>query len=402
MDWRSLLSTHRLMRGPVAANQARSEFHKDFDRIVFSSAFRRLQDKTQVFPLAANDYVHTRLTHSIEAACVARSLGTLVGSLVVERSEAPGFSADEFGDVASAAALAHDIGNPPFGHAGEACIRSWFETEGAPLLAQLDPPVCHDLLGFDGNAQGFRVLARLQNARDRGGMQLTSAVLGAFTKYPHRPRPGYPKAGFYGTDEALFEEVALSLGLPRAADGGWFRHPLAHVVEAADDICYSVVDVEDGCRLGLVSHDEAEALLGAIAREGGRLEASRSYATLDDPDARVGYLRALAIDQLVGEAFRIFRERYDEIMQGGEVPALAAAGIFGDRLERIVAFCRQRLYVASDDGGEDSLARRVIFAILRQRLPPSRPVSAPAVMRAVDNLAGMTDSYAVRVAGLTA
>ena len=402
MRWMSLLSGYRLMRGHSPTSDLRTEFQKDFDRIVFSSAFRRLQDKTQIFPLSTNDYVHTRLTHSIEVACVARSLGTLVGDYVGSRGEVRGVSPHEFGAVASAAALAHDIGNPPFGHEGEAAVRGWFATEGGALLERLNEDQRRHLLGFDGNAQGFRILARLQNARDRGGMQLTCAVLGAFTKYPHLPRAGSLKCGFYGVDRPLFEQVAEQLGLQPSSSGGWCRHPLAYVVEAADDICYSVVDVEDGYRLGLISYDDIHVLLGAIASEGGRIESTGSYGLLDENDARVGYLRARSIDALVTESFRVFCKYYDTIMSGGPAPALVTAGVFAERLAQIVALSRDRLYPPPELGGDDSLARRAIAAILRAQLLSDPGVDWHGVTRVLDRLAGMTDSFAARVAGVMA
>lgn len=235
MDWNLLLSTERLGRGKEASQDARSEFQRDYDRIVYSSAFRRLQDKTQVFPLAESDYVRTRLTHSIEVSCVGRSLGTLAGSFVRKKekfTDDPRFHPQEFGNVVAAACLAHDIGNPPFGHSGEEAIRQWFRERGKDYLADLPDEQAEDLRRFEGNAQGFRVLGRLQNRVDGGGMQLTHAVLAAFSKYPRRSylpafdgtkKVSEKKFGFVVGDEEWFSKVATGTGLIGKIDGAWWR-----------------------------------------------------------------------------------------------------------------------------------------------------------------------------------
>ena len=185
MDWHRLLSDRRLGRGPEPDQDARTVFQRDYDRIVYSSAFRRLQDKTQVFPLAESDYVRTRLTHSIEVSCVGRSLGTLVGVRLEELKIIESGVGRALGDVVAAACLAHDIGNPPFGHSGEDAIRTWFEKNASQVLADLTEEERKDFLNYEGNAQGFRVLTPdSRNRINEGGMQLTHAVLGAYSKYP--------------------------------------------------------------------------------------------------------------------------------------------------------------------------------------------------------------------------
>ncbi len=248
MDWNRLLSRTRSgLDRPHPASEARTDFQRDFDRIVFSSAFRRLQDKTQVFPLSQSDYVRTRLTHSLEVSSVGRSLGTMVGDQVIRRHQLKGVDPQDFGAVVAAACLAHDIGNPPFGHAGEDAIRLWFATAatGQTVLAALPEAQRQDFLRFEGNAQGFRIITRLQSPDNPGGMQLTCALLGAFTKYPRAAwlpvaapsGVAFRKFGFYQDDRDLFAEVAGQLGLDEVAPDAWRRHPLAWLVEVACNNC---------------------------------------------------------------------------------------------------------------------------------------------------------------------
>ena len=242
MQWSDLLSTQRLGREGNPAADVRSEFQRDFDRIVYSSAFRRLQDKTQVFPLAESDYVRTRLTHSIEVSSVGRSLGRLVGEMVEKRKANGGVDAREFGNIVAAACLAHDIGNPPFGHSGEEAMRAWFEGEGEQFLKGLGAAERQDFQRFEGNAQGFRVLTRLQNAVNRGGLQMTYAVLGAYTKYPRTAfvpelsmskKVSEKKFGICVEDEPNFATIAGGIGLVNKTRGAWSRHPLAFLMVAA-------------------------------------------------------------------------------------------------------------------------------------------------------------------------
>lgn len=318
MEWSKLLSPTRLGRKDAKQKDVRSEFQIDYDRIVYSSAFRRLQDKTQVFPLSESDYVRTRLTHSIEVSCVGRSLGTLVGQFVIEQAGLKDIQAQEFGNIVAAACLAHDIGNPPFGHSGEEAIRVWFKGSGKKYLKGLSREEKEDFLNFEGNAQGFRVLTRLQNAINRGGMQLTYAVLGAYNKYPRRAYlPKFAKSenvsekkfGFVRSDEKSFKEIAEGLGLNKKQGGAWSRHPLAFLMEAADDICYRIIDLEDGHRVGRVSFEETEKLLKPMAFSTKKESREGSYALIDDEKGKVEYLRARAISRLIFEAVLAFKER---------------------------------------------------------------------------------------------
>lgn len=298
MKWDRLLSADRLGKSETKVMaEGRSSFHQDYDRVVFSSAFRRLQDKTQVFPLAKSDYVRTRLTHSLEASCVGRSLGMQVGLRLTKANKLPKqVDASGVGMIVSTACPAHDIGNPPFGHAGEQAICEWFEGNGKKFLDPLTNAEKADFLKFEGNAQGFRILTRLQHPDDEGGLQLTHATLAAFSKYPTpsveagsknaQRNVGAKKHGFFDADRTLFRRVAEGVGLePKVQVEGWCRHPLAYLVEAADDICYSTIDLEDGIRRGHVSFREAKRLLERLIKD------SRSNARLksirDEQDLRL-------------------------------------------------------------------------------------------------------------------
>ena len=280
MDWKVLLREHRLCRPGAESQPGRSPFQQDLDRVVFSAAFRRLAHKTQVHPLSANDHVHTRLTHSIEVASVGRSLGTIVGMPIADKLGDPQITSATFGYIVQAACLAHDIGNPPFGHSGEDTIGSWFNSEGQSSKifgSDMKDVEKNDLKYFEGNAQGFRILTQLENYRWSGGLQLTFAVLGTFAKYPRssliHPIPndsyiGGRKIGFFESERIYFEQIASELGLMERSSQlrYWCRHPLAFLVEAADDICYALIDIEDGFTLGYLTFTEAKELLEPSGR----------------------------------------------------------------------------------------------------------------------------------------
>lgn len=323
MNWKQLLSPDRLGTGvPGKITQERSPFQRDFDRIVFSGSFRRLQDKTQVFPLVKTDYVRTRLTHSLETSSIGRSLGTATGVFICENFDAGNATPSDVGSIVAAAALAHDIGNPPLGHAGEEAIRHWFLTSSAAkqLYPTLSEAEMRDISCFEGNAQGFRVLTRLEMPDQIGGMQLTAATLGTFSKYPVgslvpcRPQGvAGKKFGYFQSEKALFAEVAEHCGLIKTGDGAWVRHPLAYLVEAADDIAYLIVDFEDGHRLGLVDYRELEMYFLQI------IDSERSaehVATLETPIRKAEFLRAQAIGSLVRQVSKVFIDHQQELLEG--------------------------------------------------------------------------------------
>ncbi len=326
MDWQQLLSSKRLGKTrPEPITPGRSPFQQDFDRIVFSSAFRRLQDKAQVFPLADNDYVRTRLTHSMEVSCIGRSMGSGVGAFICREYDLGDIQPSDVGAIVAAACLAHDIGNPPLGHSGEEAIRHWFATSEVArvIAAGMTPAECSDIENYEGNAQGFRILARLQMPDNPGGMQLTCATLGSFAKYPVGSPEirkiegvGAKKFNFFQADNKLFAEVAETTGLTpvEGRQYAWHRHPLVFLVEAADDISYQIVDFEDGHMLGIIPYPELEAVMLEII--GTESRSATQLQKLDDPERKVEFLRAKALGTLVGQIITGFVEHHQQILAG--------------------------------------------------------------------------------------
>ncbi|MBC5993948.1 dGTP triphosphohydrolase [Pontibacter cellulosilyticus] len=334
ITWDKLISKKRFETADkkyTSDESVRGEFQRDYDRIVFSSAFRRLQNKTQVMPMPESDFVHTRLTHSLEASVVGRSLGRIVGKSILERypelAEEKNIQEADFGDVVAAACLAHDIGNPPFGHSGEDAISSYFESEAAkPYLTNLTEAQKADLIRYEGNAAGFRVLTYTYptHCNMPGGLSLTYTTLATFTKYPKESLPiilntkntSEKKYGFFQTEKAWFNNIAKELGLLKKGQAGevyYHRHPLAFLVEAADDICYRIIDFEDGLKLGLVPQEQGMDLLRQILN----LDSNhKSSLTFYDWKEEIGYLRARIIGKLIDETTAVFLEHEQEMLNG--------------------------------------------------------------------------------------
>lgn len=441
MKWMKLLSNKRL--GTVERNEhdyARDDFQRDFDRIVFSSAFRRLQDKTQVFPLSESDYIRKRLTHSLETSCVGRSLGHMVGKEIIEKYKLKNLLPSHFGSIVASACVAHDIGNPPFGHSGEDAIQHWFAKgdSGSQYLKLLNPKHKNDFLQYEGNAQGFRLLTRLLHEHNKGGLQLTCATLGAFMKYPRasftaKQSQEYKgvsakKYGFFDSERLFFEEVAQETGLLRRRKGSvwWCRHPLAFLVEAADDICYRIIDFEDGYRLGHVSFRETEELLLLIDTSDN---IKAKLQQILGGNEKIEYLRAKSINKLIHEACSIFMKHEENILKG----------LFDDNLinyvpqktilDNIQRISKKHIYSARPVieieaagfdvvgglldafvGSIEDIAKRANKASkrsqkIRQLIPdqfvelssaPASPEASYArLLKLVDFVSGMTDSYAV-------
>ena len=439
MDWRTLLQPRRIgrngqMAGPSGApdlDELRTEFFRDWDRIVFCSAFRRLQDKTQVHPMAKTDYVRTRLTHSLEVASVGRSLGMQAGRVVSALD--PGLrhlaSPQDMGAIVAAACLMHDIGNPPFGHAGESAIQEYFSGPGRAWLQDLPPSEQADLLHFEGNAQGFRTAVRLQHPEQPGGLQLTWPTLGAFAKYPCdavsglQPGAGVSrrKFGFMQGERVLFTEVAEGLGLRRTGSAAWQRHPLAFLVEAADDICYGVIDIEDGAKSGHITHDELRGLHEPFIDAVHRARAD----TLVDRQHQAEYLRAVTIGVLVDRVARVFRDRHDELLAGTlDAPLLdhidgaqdfrrfrqlAADRLYDERSKlelqvagfEIIGWLLQALCEAVErmaaGTGASERARMLVGLIPAGPQPLHTRGRYERLLAVTDFVAGMTDTYALEL-----
>lgn len=349
MNWLQLLSPQRLDAKPDFAEPSRSAFEQDYDRIIFSHPFRRLQDKTQVHPLPEHDFVHTRLTHSLEVSSVGRSLGKKVGEVILQRH--PELNAQsslfDFGAIVAAAALAHDLGNPPFGHAGEDALSDFFlhHLHGQSFKEKVTEAEWADLTKFEGNAQGFRLLNKKQY-----GLKLTAATLGAFTKYPcpsffpnrDKSKKSQKKFGFFLSEQTAFEKAASQLGL-LAGETCWCRHPLAFLVEAADDICYSIIDLEDGCRLGLISFAETVEMMAAILGDQFDSKKLSKHISLNE---KLGVLRAMVIGKLVDDCTSIFLDQEVAILNGKFDQALIDVGTHKKALAQISTVSIEKIYRA--------------------------------------------------------
>ena len=371
MTWLQLLSSQRTGQKQSTHEQSRSAFEQDYDRIIFSHPFRKLQDKTQVHPLPVLDFVHTRLTHSLEVSSVGRSLGKRVGEVILQRHPDLNqkFSLFDFGAIVAAAALAHDIGNPPFGHAGEDAFSDFFlhHPQGQSFKEKVSDAEWNDLTKFEGNAQGFRLLTKNQY-----GLKLTFATLGAFTKYPcpslfpqrDKSKRSQKKYGFFQTEKEIFNEVARKLGMNEKTEYVSLRHPLAFLVEAADDICYSIIDLEDGCSLGLVSYEEAKVLFKGVLTKNKSKLGKLDY--LNSQQEKIGYLRALAIGDLMDECASLFLDKEEEILSGKFDQALADHCPSKNALKDIINVSRLKIYQARQVVEIEAAGHEVLPGLLEE------------------------------------
>lgn len=376
MNWKQLISAERLGdKKKTESSSLRSEFEVDYDRIIFSRPFRNLQDKTQVFPLPEQDFVHTRLTHSLEVSSVGRSLGKNVGAALLDKyPEMPDSTPYDFGAIAGAAALAHDVGNPPFGHAGEEAISNFFKThaDAERIKSKVSDQEWTDLITFEGNAQGFRLLT----GREQEGLKLTKATLAAFTKYPcssslsHRDknRKSQKKYGFFQNEKETFTELATDLGLVKLSETepAWSRHPLGYLVEAADDICYGIIDLEDGFGLGLVTYAEARDFLADILQDKYQPEKLEKISGLKE---RIGVLRAVAISVLVEQCTQLFIEKEEQILSGEFDQALTDLIPAATALNNISKFSIKRIYQSRQVLEKEAAGYEVIEGLLASFVP---------------------------------
>ena len=362
MNWEQLLSLKRFgdtnKRLRKEQDETRLGFEVDYDRIIFSSEFRSLQDKTQVIPLSQTDFVHTRLTHSLEVSVVGRSLGRRVGQKLLEKhpqlQNIHGYQAHDFGAIVAAAALAHDIGNPPFGHSGEKAIGEFFKSgKGKEHKSKLGDKEYQDLCDFEGNANGFKIVTQSRVGRE-GGLRLSYATLGAFTKYPKESLPkkatkhiADKKYGFFQNEKEAFIDVAEELGLEKRSDKDacYARHPLAFLVEAADDICYTIIDFEDGINLGLIPEAFALEYLINLVRDKIKTE---KYHALSNKEDRVSYLRALAIGALIDEAIAMFMKNEEAILAGTFSEALLDKSKYEAQINDIIKLSVEKIYQSTE------------------------------------------------------
>ncbi|MET6989699.1 dGTP triphosphohydrolase [Sediminicola arcticus] len=379
MIWEQLLSlrrqgdTHKRLR--KEQDETRLGFEVDYDRVIFSAAFRSLQDKTQVIPLSKTDFVHTRLTHSLEVSVVGRSLGRIAGKKILEKHpylrEVHGYQFNDFGAIVAAAALAHDIGNPPFGHSGEKAIGEYFKTgNGQHYRSTLSDKEYQDIIDFEGNANGLKLLTETREGV-QGGLRLSYATLGAFMKYPKESLPKKPtghiadkKFGFFQTDRHFFEEVAKELGLNQTRHGkdtSFSRHPLTYLVEAADDICYTIIDFEDGINLGLIPEDFALEYLIKLVKDTINTKKYNDMAFMED---RLSYLRALAISTLITDVIDVFVENEEAILNGTFGVSLLDKSKYKAQISDIIQLSVEKIYQSQEVIEKELAGYRIISDIL--------------------------------------
>lgn len=445
--WEDIFSINRVGREKLK-QEVRSSFQRDFDRLIFSSAFRRLQNKTQVFPLPGSTFVHNRLTHSLEVASVGRSLGKIVGNFVadndLEKDTAAEFYRYELSNVIAAACLAHDIGNPAFGHSGEKALSAWFSENATQLKSFFSPGEWADLVNFEGNANAFRILTHTFKGKLPGGFGLTYTTLASILKYPcdatavgasaHRK-----KYGFFQSEQDNFLELAEELHMIRdttttpaqtraASPQAFFRHPFVYLTEAADDICYQVIDVEDAHRLGILEKGEAQELLLNLMRRIGRPadnmeKVGNTVMGIGDANEKIAYLRARCINTLTLQAADVFIENRDKILAGAfdstliktinktfhaldDIEALSVDRIYNHESVIQIEIAGYHVMSALLDAfvppllkaGPDARDKKMIRLIPDQFLDVSETSSPYQKVRcALDYISGMTDLYATEL-----
>lgn len=325
MNWQQLISTKRfgLEDYHDPNHYDRTQFQRDYDRLIFSAPFRRLQNKTQVFPLPGSIFVHNRLTHSLEVSCVGRSIGSKIGAELTTR-HAQDMDTEclrDLGDIVSAACLAHDMGNPPFGHSGETAISSYFsEGNGGKFKSMVSESQWNDIIHFEGNANAFRLLTHQFNGRRKGGFVMTYSTLASIVKYPYASDyvvgQKKTKFGFFQAEKDDYVCVAEELGIEKLGDYKYARHPLVYLVEAADDICYEIMDIEDAHKLHLLSTEMTKDLLLNFftpEKQAHRIERMKFVA---DVNEQIAYLRSMVVGVLVDECAKVFMENEEQILNG--------------------------------------------------------------------------------------
>lgn len=323
MNWDQLICDKRLGMEEYHDNRhhTRSDFQRDYDRLIFSSPFRRLQNKTQVFPLPGSIFVHNRLTHSLEVSSVGRSMGNEVAIRLQNKySGTPWIGKlDGVRDIVAAACLCHDLGNPPFGHSGEKTISTYFsEGNGQLLRDRLSEKEWADLIHFEGNANSFRLLTHQFKGRRDGGMAMTYSSLASIVKYPYSSLLAGEKGkfGFFSSEEDIFRRVASQLGMEEKEPGRFSRHPLVFITEAADDICYQIMDLEDAHKLKILPMKEVSDLMLGFFDEKDRERMTRTMNRLEDPNEKIAYLRSNAIGAMVTDCAEVFSNNEEDILNG--------------------------------------------------------------------------------------
>lgn len=430
MSWERLLSAKRfgLERYHDAHQHTRTDFQRDYDRLVFSSPFRRLQNKTQVFPLPGSVFVHNRLTHSLEVSCVGRSLGNNISATLVEKYKNEAW-ADKFngvGAIVAAACLAHDLGNPPFGHSGERAIATYFSEGNGQALReqlQLSDDEWKDLTHFEGNANAFRLLTHRFEGRREGGFVMTYSTLASIVKYPYESTLAGKKGklGFFTSERDDFVRIADELGMLRIPDTGvrYCRHPLVYLVEAADDICYQIMDIEDAHKLRILTTEQVKSLLLEFFEGERRDKIMDTLRLVSDVNEQVAYLRSCVIGKLVDECSSIFVSLEEELLRG-ELKGCLIEQI-SDVPRQAYRHCSEiaykHIYKASDVLDIELAGNRIITILLDKlidavlypeknysqlllnKVPSQYEMRSPEIFTriqaVIDYISGMTDVYAL-------
>ncbi|MBS1445665.1 MAG: deoxyguanosinetriphosphate triphosphohydrolase [Odoribacter sp.] len=437
MNWNTLLSAHRYHPGSPASlfhSHDRSQFQRDYDRLIFSSPFRRLQNKTQVFPLPGNIFVHNRLTHSLEVASVGRSLGNKIAQFLKQnriQMENPELL-EEIGTIVSSACLAHDLGNPPFGHSGEEAISYFFsEGEGRYFKKLLSDEEWTDLSHFEGNANAFRLLTHSFNGRRPGGYTMTYTTLASIVKYPFEStcatHKGF-KYGFFQSEKEIFRQVAEELGLLQVEEHPlqYVRHPLVYLVEAADDICYQIMDIEDSHKMRILSYDETTAILENFYDKNEDKEdlkiIARTFKVVTDKNERIAFLRAGIINKLINACADVFCNNYEAIMDGTFKSTLIKnlSGTNKEAYDKCTDLAYSRIYHTDIVTQIQIAGFKILGTILKEYtdavlkpetyyarnilsvMPEQYQVSKEnsmytKIQTVVDYVSGMTDSYALNL-----
>ena len=367
---------------------SRTDFQRDFDRIIFSSAFRRLQNKTQVFPLPGSVFVHNRLTHSLEVSSVGRSLGSLAGEFIVQNFEneltedSKNFYLYNLNNVIAAACLCHDIGNPAFGHSGEDAIASFFEKNESELKLKFTEKEWADLVNFEGNANAIRILTHKQTGKDEGGTQLTYTTLASIAKYPceaiakKKGHVNRKKFGFFQSEKQTFLNIANATKMMVESEEPTIfkRHPFVWLVEAADDICYNIIDMEDAHRLGIISTADCENLFMDLIKSVNEKDAKRSAEKLllfSNKNERISYLRAKVINAVINKSTELYQQHFSEIIDGTLNKALL--DIFkseSESFQEVERFSIEKIYGHRSVVEIENAGYNVMYELLNHFIPP--------------------------------
>ena len=429
MNWQQLISNKRFGLEEIheMRKDDRSEFQRDFDRLIFSAAFRRLQNKTQVFPLPGSIFVHNRLTHSLEVSCVGRSLGDSISNrLLSKHPELVATHVSEIGAIVSAACLAHDLGNPPFGHSGEKAISTYFsEGKGLSLKGQLSPMEWEDLTHFEGNANAFRLLTHQFLGRRKGGFVMTYSTLASIVKYPYPSILAGKKSkfGYFVSEMDDYLKIAEELGIKRLSTEGevplYARHPLVFLVEAADDICYQMMDIEDAYKLKLLTPRETKELYQLFLNEKQKARVDEVFRLVSDENEQIAYLRATVIGILVKECTKVFMENENSILKGTFEGALIKHinAPLNEAYKRCTQVAVEKIYRSRDVLDIELAGFHVISTLLElmidavqspdkayselliNRVSSQYDIKAPTlygkIQAVLDYISGMTDVYAL-------